>query len=349
MPQGPFVSVVMPVRNEAAFIRRSLGAVLGQDYPSDRMEIIIADGQSTDDTREIIAEMTRQRSNVTVIDNPEGIVATGLNAAIRFAIGEIVLRVDGHCEILPDYVSRCVATLQERRVDGVGGPIETVGETYTARVIAAAMSSGFGVGGSAFRVGVTEPRFSDTVPFPAYTRETLRFTGDFDEELVRNQDDEYNYRLRKLGGRILLSPEIRSRYYSRATLKSLWRQYWQYGYWKVRVLQKHPRQMQLRQFVPAVFIITLALLAITTPIISLSKIVFIASLLLYLTINLGASILAAIKVGWRIFPLTAVAFVVIHFAYVCGFLVVLIRFLNSFCFPSLPNALEDSRDAAGVS
>lgn len=328
MPNVPFVSVVMPVRNEGTFIRRSLGAVLAQDYPADRMEVIVADGQSTDGTREIIAEIARQYLNVTLIDNPERIVATGLNAAICIAKGEIVVRVDGHCEIAPDYVSRCVSALHEGAYAGVGGAVETLGESYSARAIAAAMTSRFGVGGSAFRLGVSAGRLADTVPFPAYPRETLRLAGNFDEELVRNQDDEYNYRVRKLGGSIFLSPQIRSRYYSRATLKSLWKQYFQYGYWKVRVLQKHPRQMQPRQFVPAFFIVVLTLLTLTTPAISASRFMLSAIVLAYLIGNFAASAVAAAKVGWRLFPLISVAFIVIHLAYGSGFLVGLVRFWN---------------------
>src|SRR5437867_2140905 len=231
MQNTPFVSVLMPVRNEGAFIARSLGAVVSQDYPRDRLEVIVSDGMSTDSTREVIADISRQHANVVLIDNLEKIAATGLNQALRVARGEIIVRVDGHCEIASDYVRHCVSHLLDDKAECVGGPLETIGETFTAQAIAAAMSSRFGVGGSAFRVGTKEPRLTDTVAFPAYKRETIQRAGDFDEELVRNQDDEYNYRVRKLGGRILLSPDVRSRYYSRAGFASLWKQYFAYGYW----------------------------------------------------------------------------------------------------------------------
>src|SRR2546422_7312663 len=146
MENTPFVSVLMPVRNEASFILRSLGAVLAQDYLRDRIEIIIADGLSDDGTREIIRTVRENDPRVSVIDNPGRIVSTGLNAGLRLAKGEIVVRVDGHCEIAADYVRRCVSRLTEAKVDCVGGPLGTVGETYTAEAIAAAMSSRFGVG-----------------------------------------------------------------------------------------------------------------------------------------------------------------------------------------------------------
>src|SRR5439155_7654973 len=129
----------------------------------------------------------------------------------------------------------CVSHLVDDELEAVGGPAETIGESYIARVIAAAMSSRFGVGGSAFRVHESTTQFTDTVAFPAYTRAAIDRAGPFDEELVRNQDDEYNYRLRKLGVKILLASDVRSRYYSRATLQRLASQYFQYGFWKVRV------------------------------------------------------------------------------------------------------------------
>jgi glycosyltransferase involved in cell wall biosynthesis len=342
----PEVTVVMPVRNEAAFIRRSLGAVLAQDYPAELMEVIIADGRSTDGTNEIVAAMTRQFSNVILIDNPEEIVATGLNAAIRIAKGRIVVRVDGHCEIDPDYVSRCVSALRESDYAGVGGPVETVGETYAAQVIAAAMSSRFGVGGSAFRVGVKAARLADTVPFPAYPRETLRCAGGFDEELVRNQDDEYNYRVRALGGRLLLSPDIRSRYYSRANMPGLWKQYFQYGYWKVRVLQKHPRQMQPRQFAPPLFLLWLLLLTATLPMVQLNKFLLAASLLTYAAAIFVSSLYTAQKTNWRLVLLLPVAFIALHSAYGTGFLVGLVRFWARWSVSGQVKVAQTSRDAA---
>ncbi len=328
MQPPPFVSVLMPVRNEAPFIERSLRAVLAQDYPSDRMEVIVADGLSEDGTREIIGVVLNGYANVTLIDNPGRIVSTGLNAALQLAKGEILLRVDGHCEIASDYVRQCVSHLADDKVACVGGPLQTVGETYAARAIAAAMSSSFGVGGSAFRVTKNSARFTDTVPFPAYQREMIQRAGPFDEELVRDQDDEYNYRVRKLGGRILLSPDIRSRYYTRATLRSLWKQFFQYGYWKVRVLQKHPKQMRPRQFVPPVFVVTLFAFVLTALFFTVSKILVGATALAYAILCVGASISAAHRKEWKLLPLLPVAFAIIHFAYGSGFLVGLARFWN---------------------
>ncbi|MBX2992602.1 MAG: glycosyltransferase [Bacteroidetes bacterium] len=324
----PRVSLIMPVRNEADFIGRCLDAVVGQEYPAGLLEIIIADGMSDDGTREIIGRYQQRHSNIFLVDNPERIAATALNRAIRRSSGEIIIRVDGHCEIAPDYVRKCVAHLQKNGVDGVGGPITTVGQTPVAQAIAAAMSSKFGVGDSGFRVLKDETRFVDTIAFPAYTRDLIERAGLYDEELVRNQDDEYNYRLRSSGARLLLAADVRSTYYSRSSLRSLWRQYFQYGFWKVRVMQKLPGQMQLRQFVPPLFVGTLLAGVAMMPFSFLGMIVFGIPFGLYLAANLIASIMTGAGLGWRVAGLLPIVFAILHMSYGAGFLTGLFRFVN---------------------
>ena len=328
----PFVSVIMPVRNEADFIERSVGAALGQEWPEDRLEIVVADGLSDDGTLQILERMAAAEPRLRVIANPHGIVAPGLNLAIAEARGEVVIRVDGHCEIEPTYVKRCVEVIGRHRAEdgdlllGVGGPIETVGKTWVARAIAAGMSSLFGVGGSDFRVGSKTERSVDTVAFPGYPRATLDAVGPFDEELVRNQDDEYNYRLREAGGKVVLSPDIRSKYHSRSSLSSLWRQYFQYGMWKVRVMQKHPRQMKARQFVPALFVLALFKTLIAGFIMPPVWIFFALVAGSYLVVNLAASIAVSFKRGLPLLPALPAVFAILHFAYGFGFLWGIVRF-----------------------
>jgi succinoglycan biosynthesis protein ExoA len=340
------VSIVLPIRNEEAFIGRALASVLTQDYPIDRLEILVADGRSTDTTREIVRFFeARSSGRLHLLDNPGRIVATGLNVAIAASTSEVIVRVDGHCEVPPDFVRRAVMHLSRDAVDCVGGILETVGETRMARVIAAAMSASFGVGGSAFRSTDASSRLpssslsslsssralsmlTDTVAFPAFTREAIARTGRFDEELVRNQDDEYSYRLRRLGGRILLATDMRARYYSRSTLRGLWRQCFEYGYWKVRVLQKHPRQMRARQFVPAIFVAAL---------VAGASAVAVAPWLWPFPVSIAAAYIAAAAVAtmaaarrhgwwrrpsdWRLVPLLAASFATMHVAYGAGSLV----------------------------
>jgi succinoglycan biosynthesis protein ExoA len=323
---GPFVSVIMPVRNEVGFIERSLRAVVGQDYPVARMEILVADGMSNDGTRALVQALQQEHPQIKLIDNPGMIVATGLNAALLQARGEIIVRVDGHCELAPDYLRCSVSHLVHEGVEAVGGPLETIGQSLKARAVAAAMGSRFGVGGSAFRVAGRSTRFTDTVAFPAYTRAVIDRAGPFDEELVRNQDDEYNYRLRKMGVKILLAADVRSRYYSRATLGKLASQYFQYGYWKVRVLQKHPRQMQPRQFVPALFVVVFLAALVLMLLFPLAQYLSAGLAGLYLIAVILASLLSARKCGWDLLPVLPLTYGTLHLSYGLGFLIGLLKF-----------------------
>lgn len=321
----PFVTVVMPVRNEASAICESLAAVLVQDYPNDRFEVILADGMSEDNTRALVREFSIGR-DVRIVDNPERIAPTGLNAAIRCARGDVIVRVDGHCIVRPDYLRNCVALLREHACPGVGGPIETIGKSTWAAVIASAMSSRFGVGGSAFRTVKDRVIWAETVPFPAYQRRVFEEVGLYDEELVRNQDDEFNARIRKAGGRLLLSPLLESKYFSRSTLRSLWRQYFQYGVWKVRVLQKHPRQMSVRHFLPAAFVIVLLLLAAVAPFHAAGVWGLVALLGTYAAACATAAVAIGSRTRMRHALLLPFAFIALHFGYGIGFLVGLWRF-----------------------
>ena len=327
-PDLPFVSILVPIRNEAKYITDCLDRILIQEYPEERMEILIADGMSTDETRKIIRAYQQTRPQITLIENPGKIVPTGMNLALRRAKGDIIIRVDGHCIIAPDYIRNCVNHLSKDSIDGVSGPMETIGETQISETIALAMSSPFGVGNSEFRTTTGKTMLVDTIPFPAYTRRIIEKAGLYDEELVRNQDDEYNYRLRELGGKLLLADDVRSRYYSRGSLKKLWKQYFQYGFYKIRVLQKHPGQMSLRQFIPPSFVLSILvslLLALTT---SWGKWLFFLIALSYLIANISASVITASKKGWKHLPLLPVTFLIIHLSYGCGFLAGLVKFWN---------------------
>lgn len=328
MSAQPFISIVIPIRNESLYIERCLQAVAKQDYPSDRIEVLVADGMSDDGTFELLRDWAAQASNRKIFQNQGKIVPTGLNILIPKAKGDILIRVDGHCVVAPDYVSNCVRHLKIDDVDGVGGPMQTVGEDFISEVIALAMSSKFGVGNSSFRTETGQTKLADTVPFPAYTREIIRKVGLYDEELVRNQDDEYNYRIRDAGGKILLADDVRSTYYSRGSLAKLWKQYFQYGYWKVRVLQKHPKQMSLRQFVPLAFVLSLTISLILALLVPWGWILLVAILGIYLLSNLAASFAIAKKRGWQFLVLLPFCFAIIHLSYGSGFLSGLFKFWN---------------------
>lgn len=330
----PFVSVVMPVRNEEKYIQGSLNSVLNQDYPQSQMEIFVIDGISDDKTCEIVANYQKGHSNIKIIKNPRKIVPTGLNLAIKEAKGTIIVRVDGHCEIEKSYIRNCVLHLQNPSIWAVGGPMHTIGETFTAKAIAIGMSSKLGVGGSSFRTEKDEKRFVETVPFPAYRKETLDAMGPFDEELVRNQDDEYNYRVSKHGGKILLSPDIQSVYYSRGTLKKLWKQYFQYGYWKVRVFQKHPKQMRSRQFVPALFIAALFISIIFGIVFPNLFYLYGFIPLIYTLFIIAASLRTSQVHGFEYFFIMLIIFPFLHLSYGLGFWVGIFMFSNRWGKPA---------------
>jgi GT2 family glycosyltransferase len=297
-----------------------------QDYPHELMEVLVADGMSTDGTRAIIAGLARSSDiKVVLIDNPRAIVATGLNLAIARAKGEIVVRVDGHTVIEGDYVRQCVECLKRSGASEVGGRMDAVGKSDFGKAVALATSTPFGVGDARFHYSRQE-EIVDSVYMGAWWRDTLRKAGPFDEELVRNQDDEYSYRLRALGGTILLSPAIRSHYYTRTNLGALWHQYFQYGFWKVRVLQKHPRQMKLRHFAPPLFSASLLATAALAPFDAPARKVLALLAGSYLLANLLASVWATRNGGLKYLPHLPVVYAALHLSYGTGFLAGLVRF-----------------------
>ncbi|MBE7548661.1 putative succinoglycan biosynthesis protein ExoA [Candidatus Kuenenia stuttgartiensis] len=326
-----FVTIIMPIRNEASFINRSLGSVLAQDYPHNLVEVIIVDGMSDDGTMEIVQSIINNYSQtkdnnvpspihspITLIDNPSRIVPTGLNSAIRHARGDIIIRVDGHAIIDTDYVQQCVKVLKDTGAECVGGPMVTVGETWLACVISLAQSSFFGVGGVAFRTGRRQGCYVDTVAFGAYRRNVFNRIGGFDEELVRNQDDEFNFRLTQSGGKIRMDPSIRSVYYSRSSLRGLWKQYFQYGFYKVRVIQKRGAVPSWRHLIPAVFVLSL-FLTIFMALFTFKPLWGIVVIGPYT----GANLIACLWVGrrnLRVLTILPVAFLILHLSYGLGFL-----------------------------
>lgn len=334
MSAKPTVTVIMPIRNEGAFIDRSLGAVVDQDFPRERLQILVADGRSTDDTRARIQNLARKHPEVTIeiVDNPGGIVPTGMNAALRKATGDIIVRVDGHTIVERDYIRRCLDALERTGAQCVGGRMDAVADAAMGRAVALATSSPFGVGGARFHYSPREEEV-DTVYMGAWPRELFQRMGGFDEEMVRNQDDELSYRIRERGGRIMLDPSIKSRYYPRTSLRTLWRQYFQYGYWKVRVMQKHPLQMKLRHFAPGALVATLAVTALASPFSAASRVALATVASLYVAANLTASAWTARRADRGSAPWLPVVFAALHLSYGAGFLTGMVRFAGRFGEP----------------
>ncbi len=317
-PSASLVTVIMPVLNEAGFIRRSLGAVLQQDYPPERLEILVVDGGSTDGTPALVQELFQNRPLARLLHNPQQIQAAALNLGILAASGEILVRVDGHTMIAPNYVSECVRLLTQDAADNVGGLMRPQGTTYVGQAVALATSSPFGAGDAKFHYAA-QAQYVDTVYLGAFWRKTFDRIGLYDPAVHINEDYELNYRLRQAGGRILLSPTIQSTYVPRASLPALWRQYFIYGRQKVRTLRKHPESLRWRQAVPPLFVLTffgsLGLSLVFTPLHRLFSLVS----WLYLLANFVASTIVARRGGWRYFPILPLTFATIHFAWGTGF------------------------------
>jgi glycosyltransferase involved in cell wall biosynthesis len=321
---APDVSVVIPCRNEARYIETCLTDLFNQeaidpDRADGGYEVIVADGMSDDGTREILTRLAKQHPRLRWVDNPERKTPTGLNAGIRSARGRIIIRIDAHTEYAPDYLKRCVETLRETGADNVGGPWVARGKSYLQRAIAVAFGSPFAVGGArGHRADYAGP--VDTVYLGCWPREVFERIGLFDEELVRNQDDELNLRLQRAGGKIWQSPTIISWYTPRSSLIDLFRQYWQYGYWKVRVIQKHGTPASLRHLVPGAFVSALVLFALLAPFLRLAFAGFSVLAGLYLIGLLFASAHTALRSGWAYAPVMPVVLPCFHFGYGLGFM-----------------------------
>ncbi len=316
---NPLVSIVLPCRNEQGYIQACLQSALNQDPPDSGFEILVADGMSTDGTREYLQQMARQDPRIRVLDNPGRIVSTGLNGAIRAARGDIIVRMDAHTLYAPDYVRECLAVMRETGADNVGGPMQTTAGTFMERAIRAVFHSAFAVGGARSHQTGYEG-FVDTVIYGCWKRSVFERVGYFDEELVRNQDDEHNLRLIRAGCKIYQSKRIRSWYHVRGSLKALFRQYMQYGYWKALVIRKHQSPASFRHVVPGTFVGCLCMLAALGlfwyP--ALWGAVGLAAL--YAAAALAVSLITAARTQWALLPVLPVVLWCFHFGYGYGFL-----------------------------
>jgi cellulose synthase/poly-beta-1,6-N-acetylglucosamine synthase-like glycosyltransferase len=324
-----------------------LESILAQEEPDGGFEVILADGMSDDGTREILEEIARSDPRVKVIDNPGRIASTGLNAALRLARGQIIIRMDAHTHYASDYMRQCVSVLRSTGADNVGGPWVAQAHGYLGEAIAAAFQSPFAAGGARGHI----PHYQgpvDTVYLGCWRREVFDRFGYFDEDLARDQDDEHNLRIVRGGGRVWQSPKIRSWYHPRTSFKGLFEQYLQYGYWKVQVIRKHRLPASWRHLVPGAFLLTLLLLCLAgalalpmallapagSAIRSLSSWLLtgawlgLASILsVYVLALVVASVHAAGRTKWNLLPILPLAFCCYHFGYGCGFLKGLLDFV----------------------
>lgn len=254
----------MPCFNEQRTIRSLLDSIYHQTYPRHNIEVIIADGLSTDQTRqEIIGfKLANEDLVVEVVDNPKRSIPSGLNQAIDTARGDYIVRLDAHSVPAEDYVARSISALESELGDNVGGlwEIQPGSDTWQARSIARAAAHPLGVGDARYRVGGRAQEV-DTVPFGAFRRSLIERIGNFDETLLTNEDYEFNTRIRKAGGKIWFDPGIKSRYIARRSFGDLARQYWRYGFWKVKMLRRFPESFRWRQLA-GLFVLSFPVLAV---------------------------------------------------------------------------------------
>lgn len=314
----PKVSVIIPCRNEAASIGPCIDAIAASDYGKDNLEILVVDGMSDDNSRNTVAEKQKKYPFIKLIDNPEQITPLAFNLGIAHATGDYLLIAGARHILAPNYISACVSILEsDPNIACVGGKVENEYASRRAEIIAKGMDSPFGVGGGNFRV-LTQDAYVDTVGTPMYRKHIFSEVGLFDEELVRNQDDEFNFRVLKRGYKIRFTVRTSVRYFVRAAFGNLYRQYFQYGYWKVYVNRKHRTVTTLRQLFPALFI---AFFIAALPLAFVHEF-FLFAYAGVLVLYLVAAVFFAAAKSMRPDILVQVmyTFFVLHFAYGLGYL-----------------------------
>ena len=295
----PYVSVIVPCYNEQETISLLLNAIYTQSYPRADMEVIVADGLSKDQTRSRITAFQQAHPGLTiqVVDNPLRIIPSALNRAIEAARGEVIVRLDAHSIPATNYIERCVADLQVGHGENVGGVwhIQPGSDTWIARAIAVAAAHPLGAGDAQYRRG-GNARAVDTVPFGAFRRDLIDKIGVFDENLLTNEDYEFNTRIRQAGGVIYFDPEISSVYFARPNLVALARQYLRYGYWKAQMLRRYPKTMRWRQILPPVFVAGLVILALLFPWVVIARWLLLLQISIYGLTLISAGIIQSVKV-----------------------------------------------------
>jgi len=318
------VSVIIPCYNEEATIEELLSALLAQTYPINLMEVIIADGMSTDRTREKIAAFKAGHPQLTinVVDNHQRTIPAALNQAIQASTGEVLSRMDAHAIPAPDYIEKCLGALNAGLGENVGGVINirAGSDAWIGRAIAVATAHPLGVGDAHYRTA-TKAGITDTVAFGTYRRDLVKSIGGYDESLRINEDYEFNTRVRRSGGKIWVDPAIRVGYYSRPDLSSLARQYFLYGYWKYKMLRRHPDSLRWRQALPPVFVSGILMLSLLSTFWTPARILLAGVASLYLAILVAGSIQPAIQQKRSsLIPGVPLAIMTMHFSWGSGFL-----------------------------
>jgi succinoglycan biosynthesis protein ExoA len=337
----PFVTIAMPCLNEAAYIDACVRSVLAQDYPADRLEILVADGGSTDGTLDVLRRLEEADPRVRVVPNPRRIQAAGMNEVIRAARGDVVVRMDVHCEYAPDYVRRCIEVLAETGADNVGGAQRSRAQTWFQRALCAALDSPLGVGGAKYRSADNEGDV-DTVFLGAFRRSVFETAGMYDPGAVTNEDAELNQRILDGGGRVYLSKKIVVHYYPRSNFRALAKQYFAYGRGRARTLCKHGSLPSWRPLLPFAFVAGGASVLLSPRLRPLAPLAFGA----YAALTGAEALRQGLREGVRAVPIVWAIFPVMHVSHGVGFAVGLARYLRE---PDWPASVERLEPSAGPS
>jgi glycosyltransferase involved in cell wall biosynthesis len=327
MTASPAVSVVIPVRNEARAIVSCLDAVLGQDYPASRLEVLVVDGGSQDDTVAVVERYAARDPRVRLLTNPSGTIPAGLNVGIRAAQGDIVARVDARTRLATEYIGTAVELLERKGATTVGGPVQYAPGSFMAHALALVMQSKFGVGGAAARYGDADEQWTDTVYLAVTRRATFARAGLYDEEILQDEDSDLSYRIRALGGRILVSPRLRTSYSNPGSFRRFVGKNLRFGYWKARVWQKYPAMAGWRHFVPPAFVLTVSASAALAPVSPAAGTVLTSVAALYGAAATASAVALARRAGWHYLPVLPAVFLTMHLAWGAGFIAGAIRFL----------------------
>lgn len=326
----PTVSLIIPCRNENNYIDTVIDNLIAQDYPAEKIEIIIAEGRSDDGTVDRIKAKAIVYSNILLIDNEEKVVPYGLNKAIKTAKGEYIVRIDAHCEYPTNYVSRLIEVHQEMNAENTGGVWITRpgAESEIGKTIAIATSHAFGIGNSYYRLGTEGITEVDTVPYGCFKKDLFDRIGYFDTDLTRNQDDEFNARIIKNGGKIYLIPDLEIIYYARPTLQKMSKMFYQYGLFKPLVNKKVGHISTTRQLIPFAFVVYLLVglpISFIGPIYCL---LYVLGIALYLLVNVMISLSITLKLKKAsLMVLLPITFISIHFSYGWGYLRGILKYL----------------------
>ena len=329
----PFVSIIIPCRNEENFISECLDSILANDYPQEKMEILVIDGMSNDRTRQIVLDYNKRYPFIFLLDNPKIFVPTALNIGIKKAKGDIIIRMDAHALYKKDYIFKCVEYLEKYKADNVGGVWKIIPRenTLIGRAIAKVLSSYFGTGNAYYKIGVNHLMEVDTVPFGCYRKEIFNEIGFFNENLHRSQDIEFNLRMKRAGKKIYLFPEIVGYYYARSKLKDFLAHAILNGIWSIYPLKFTKTPLKFRHYIPFIFVLSLlgsSILAIFSPAFFY---LFLVIVILYFLVNLYFSIKISISAKeWRYLFVLPFIFVCYHLSYGLGSMWGVIKILGDY-------------------